>query len=1065
VESMSQASTEFALTTLIDNQGDNDLLNALRLLTSDGIELCIATAFFSLDALNMLGSNLEHLSRVRLIFGDDAAASQRLKLLEAVRTLSDRDLLKQRETDPLLQGLDIARKLIAEGKLEARVYVKDKFHAKAYLATCSGKLPLDGIVGSGNFTRPGLTQNIELNIHLNKDQAPQLKDWFESVWAQAEPDIITEDLLKEILRQIELYSPYAIYLRSLLAFGDYVQGREPIPESKLLKLLDAHQEDGFRQALKLIDREGGAMVCDGVGLGKSFIALALMEHFLQRGERVLLLAPKAILRASWERYLRDFLNRYQTGFRSLRIEPITWLGFEPELTEDDLRKLAEKGESPPRVTPKLRDSHEELDLLSEQSEVIIIDESHNFRKSNSQRYVNLLRILQPKLLGRKKVILLTATPLNTDYVDVAAQFRLITLNDGALGGIAFEQLQREATNADTEARKDPEVQPNLFDQDSTPKLIQALESVAIQRSRRTCKLLAEARGKSLRFPEREAPHQLKYSLSDTYKHMVFKTEENFNELAKFLASYQKEVKRASSAETGIQSRKLILPKHGLRLSAYMPERYRLEAAASLRDAQVEAFLVSLVFTNVIKQLESSIDAFEGILRSLGAGLCARLHYVFGEEVESVLEEHLPWIQRGVKHFESELEVYDEVQTGITEEEEEYLGKLRTRLRVERTLSGFGPETHNVKLWKSHIISDLKTLAQIYVYAARAKAAEEDYKLDAVEAVVREQLDNGRKVLIFTQSVKTAHYIERELQARLDQRVDRVTADVDGEARQKILHGFSPKYNPVDQEDMWPHRCNVLVCTDVLSEGVNLQEAGCILNYDLHWNPVRLIQRIGRVDRRLRDDDEGRSFSILNVVPPPEIEGLINLVGTVEGRKRKISQLLGLDQSFFSAEDEEGTLREFNALVDGTTSKRDEVLARYSQTVEITPEQTKIAEAMPQGGFGVWKGAPSHSLYGVFWIKALPETTEEDKKKLKAVLDRPVFVLRSLESNAVETDPTKILDLLGSIKEDEQSGMPSDEDILKKTLKLMRKDAWNELKNFELKNRLTIELDCWMELRP
>ena len=222
------AAEPYPLTSIIDNQQGNTLQNALNLITENGRELWIATAFFSLDALNMVGENLVHAERIRLLFGDDACARQRNALIRAMQERSDADLLKQREADPLLNGLRLAKQLIDEGRIEARVYTQEKFHAKLYISHRSGYPPASGIVGSGNFTRSGLTRNIELNVRLIEEQTEKLIAWYEARWAEAQADDITAVLREQINRHIRLYDPYAIYLKALLAWGDHVQGRAPL---------------------------------------------------------------------------------------------------------------------------------------------------------------------------------------------------------------------------------------------------------------------------------------------------------------------------------------------------------------------------------------------------------------------------------------------------------------------------------------------------------------------------------------------------------------------------------------------------------------------------------------------------------------------------------------------------------------------------------------------------------------------------------------------------------------------------------------------------------------------
>ena len=1048
------------LSSIIDNQGDNTLYTGLQHITERGKELCIASGYFSIDALNRLGEKLEDATEVRLLFGDETSKWHRKQLIEAMRIRSEADLLEHRATDPLLSRLEHALKLIDEGRLKARVYTKAKFHAKTYIASVAGHPPLKAIVGSGNFTPQGLSENIELNVHASLEQAGQLQGWFEERWAEAEEDDVTLDLRKEIKRHFQLYDPYSIYVRALLAWGDWVQGRQALPRSTIVPLLDPHQEDGFRQALNIIDREGGVMICDGVGLGKSYIALAIIEHALRQGESVLLLAPRAILDASWDYYLRDYLRRYSLGFDVLKALPITWFGFKPEPTEVERNRAEGKGEPLPAVKAADRDKYEELDAWAEQAQVVVIDESHNYRRTDANRYVNLLRMLQPKLLGKKKVVLLTATPLNTDYQDVTAQFRLITLESGAVGGLPIKELQAEAAREDNAAIRDSERTPDLFS-GHVQLLQKAMHSVAIQRSRATCKLLAETRGQVLRFPNREALAQIAYPLSPLYKSLVEKTRHDFEELAKFIRAYREEVSRAAGTESKkLRKGAIQLPKEGLRFSAYLPDRYKREESDSLRDAQVESFLVSLVFINVMKQLESSIAAFEGIIRALGAGLCARLSYIFGDEVDGVLAEHLSWIRAPVRHFDTEDELFEHDPAGLTEQDEDYLKNLQESLKVHKGLADFGPETHDTKTWRAHIESDLRKLKEIHERTIVARDGGDDLKLHEIAAQVASQRAEGRKVLIFTQSVRTADYLYQQLPSFMpEERIERITASVQGERRRQLLHAFSPRYNPLEQAPLEFHELGVLISTDVLSEGVNLQEAGCILNYDLHWNPVRLIQRIGRVDRRLRDDDPGHSFSILNVVPPAEIEEIINLVGTVEGRKRKILKLLGLDQSFFSATDEAGTLQEFNKMVEGDTSARDLVLTNYVDAFTNRTKDVDASEAAPKGAFGVWEDAPMDGWFGLFRVILRDEAAPADRESFAPLVGSPIAVLKT---DKLIMEPSAILEVLSKTIPGQPSGKPSDGEVLKERLSDLRRIAIQSIPNRT--QSVTVELDCWMEMR-
>lgn len=1067
---MSASTPASSMTSIIDNREGNTLHKALDSIVVNGEELWIATAFFSLDALNLIGEKLQQFSKVRLLFGDDASKSQRKALLDRMRQDSDRDLLSQRTDSPLLAGLEHAQTLIDEGRLEARCYVKAKFHAKAYishLATPSGPNTAFGILGSGNFTRPGLMANIELNAHLSPDQTAQLIEWYKARWEEAEEDEVTEEIKREIKRHLHLYDPHTIYLKSLLAWGDHVQGRKPLKPLEVLPLLDPHQVHAYQQALKILEREPGVMVCDGVGLGKSFVALALMEHWLSEGSRVLLVAPKAILKSSWEGYLRRYLSKYSRGFSNIHAKPMTWFGFDGQGDEEEIELLKE---------------------YAEQADVVIIDESHNFRNSAAKRYENLYKVVAPNSRGRKKIVLLTATPVNTSYEDLAVQFQILTHDDGVISGIPRVQLTAHARKRDAELRKAklPTDQDTLFDYSSivADKLLgTALEAVAIQRSRRTCRELAEAAGKRLRFPKREDPIEVHYALGSGHQALIREAKLRFEELGKYLQAYTEAVTRASGQNMTLDFGDA--PQNGLKFSGYLPNLFQKgEKEVSNRNAQVEAFLAKMVFVNVMKQLESSTPAFQSIIEALGHGLALRLRHYCGDEpsVQSALARHQDWIKLPTNPEPEDKDLGEEPEDAPADEAsggetDDFICREEKRAIKRLKGLGFSRQTHDIDRWRDDIINDLDHLETIH-QRCQSAMREADGKLAEIEARIRDERAKGRKVLVFTQSRRTADYIRPELEKRLGEHVGLVNADIGGDTRARILNAFSPKYNDLPTRgrtgEMKPlPEMHILISTDVLSEGVNLQEAGCIINYDLHWNPTRLIQRIGRVDRRLREEDPDHSFDIYNVFPPKAIEDVIELVDTVESRKRKIGRLLGLDVSFFRATDPAGTLREFNRLYEGGTTPREAQLIEYVKQINLPEDDQAAADALPPGALGVWKDAPINGVFALFrviWRKfdadgreIDPDTIPEvDRLRFGNLIGAPRLVLNNLDEGSMTHDAPAILEALSQTVKGEPSGFPSDPEDLKSRLRKLRESALSTIR--DRTQSVTVELVCWMEMK-
>jgi superfamily II DNA or RNA helicase/HKD family nuclease len=1047
--------------SIIDNSEGNLLIDGLGKISQNCTHFDIASAFFSLDALGMLAEKLESAENIRLLFGDDASKSDRKKLLAALRERSDTDLAAQRTSDPTLTNLQKAKDLIKAGKFEARCYTKKKFHAKAYIAHVPHHPNINSVMGSGNFTRYGLTQNIELNAHMGIEQTKELRDWFQERWDEAEQDNVTDDLLKEISRQLDLYDPYAIYQKALLAWGNFYQGGIDTEESlRIRDTLDPHQQLGYRRALEVLKRENGVMVCDGVGLGKSFIALALMEHYCQDKKNVLLIAPKSIMESSWNSYLDTFLSRYRQPFGTIHEKLMTDLAI--DLDEEP-------------TSDKIARKQEEITRLAERADVIVIDESHNFRSTNAQRYINLYKIVEsisqlPE--KRKKVILLTATPVNTSYHDLSAQIALVTHDQGSIAGYEIDQIRAATRDLDSRRDDDQPVQLSFeyADQDdsSAKRLDKVLESLLIQRKRTTCVELAQAQGKVLLFPKREKPQVINYELSDSFSEVVTLAEKRFAPIAALLRKIRLEYEKAAASGIDFKPPKMPAKTEGIKFAAFLPEQYRIGGGISKRSYQVEITLASLVFTNTLKQLESSPPAFQGILQSLGLGLITRLKYVCGEEANVDIEPHVGWIRTSLHSIEVDNTGVDVESGELADvngtELDEWLEKAITSRHLYHKLADFNAETFDVPRWRKDILNDLRYLKEIHALTLEARQFQ-DLKLESVKQKIAPRLANQQRILVFTQSQRTAFYLEKQLvEAFPNHGVARIDSNVKQETRADILYGFCPLYNPrprlINRE-----RVDILICTDVLSEGVNMQEAECILNYDIHWNPVRLIQRIGRVDRRLdpAKNPEPHTFSILNCLPPNEINDIIKLVNTVEKRRTIIDRTLGIDASFFKATDPEGTLREFNHEIDGVPSALDRANERFVRALaEPDPALAAVLAILPPGAFGVWDKALNQGLFALFEMRGTDSLTPGDADRFRSIIGRPVLAMKS--GTRVLTDAGDILEILSGTVKGEKSANPGDTQELKQTLTQLKNVVNQSFRSINLPATIQPRLVCSLELR-
>ena len=331
----------------------------------------IATGYFEIGALLALDGKWQTLDKIRILMGAEMTHRTRKALLESVRSLAvkvlDGSIEAEKGGSPFLHGVPAILQALRSGQIECRVYDKDKFHAKAYIT--HAKLEVVGaqaLVGSSNFTAPGLTKNIELNIQVQSTrEVAQLQEWFEVHWNDATE--VTDAVVDTISRHTHLYSPFDVYAKAL---QEYFRGHELTASewdetrSKMFPRIDRYQKEAYWALMKIARQYGGAFLCDGVGLGKTFVGLMLIERLvLHEGKRVVLFAPKAAKEGVWEPHLREWLPHIGgvgggADFSNLAVFSHTDLG--------------RAGEFPERFR-----------RIAELADVVIIDEAHHFRNPGS----------------------------------------------------------------------------------------------------------------------------------------------------------------------------------------------------------------------------------------------------------------------------------------------------------------------------------------------------------------------------------------------------------------------------------------------------------------------------------------------------------------------------------------------------------------------------------------------------------------------------------------------------------------------------------------------------------
>ena len=397
---------------IVDNSDqDWKVLNYLHDWCQLSERMDIATGYFEIGSLLALKNEWQKVDHIRILMGDEV--SQRTKKafelsLSRAKERLDSGLEVEKEKNDFLKGVPAIAEGIRSGKILCRVYRKDKFHAKAYI-THARQVVIGSfaLVGSSNFTYPGLSENIELNVQITGRQVNTLQEWYEKHWDDAED--VTEDVLQTIDRHIQDYSPFDIYAKSL---QEYFRGHEMTAseweqqESVIYSMLAPYQQEGYHGMLKRAKRYNGALLCDGVGLGKTFVGLMLIERLVMHERKnVVLFVPKAARESVWESTLRRYLPHIFGAYSRLEIYNHT-----------DLMRGG--------VYPEM------LETVRERADVVIIDEAHHFRNTGTKgdkegehrsRYWHMFDIS-----AGKTVYMLTATPVNNSLHDLRHMIELFS---------------------------------------------------------------------------------------------------------------------------------------------------------------------------------------------------------------------------------------------------------------------------------------------------------------------------------------------------------------------------------------------------------------------------------------------------------------------------------------------------------------------------------------------------------------------------------------------------------------------------------------------------------------
>ena len=822
----------------------------------------IVSAYFSVYGYEALQDALNQVDDVRFLFGDPASVGELDPGKQELQsfTLTEGGLSPNR----VLQQKHLAQacaEWVAGSNVSIRSIGKTNFlHGKMYLAEAADRQT--SVVGSSNFTRNGLGcgsgANLEINLATtDKATHAELRAWFDDLWADEKMTRnVKQDVLDVLNRLGKEHAPEIIYYKTLYElFKADIEARRDgerqladlhLYDTQIWQALYNFQRDGAISIINRLKTQGGCILADSVGLGKTWTALAVIKYFELQNENVLVLCPKK-LRDNWALYPVHNAQRHNP-FAADRF------GY-TLLSHTDLSR-----------NTGMADGVDLANFNWSSFKLIIIDESHNFRNDRRSytndkgeiqhsRYSRLLKeVIKDGV--RTKVLMLSATPVNTSLIDLRNQIYLMTERRDdtfreSLGihniGQLLNAAQRQFKQWETSARQGQRDKAKLLESLGAD-FLRLQDAVSIARSRRQIKTFyADEMERIGRFPDHAAPDN-RYPPTDRDGELSYQV------LAEQIDRFTLSVYRPSD---------------------YLVDETRRQQLAdekkttNFNQADRENFLVAMMRTNFLKRLESSAH-------SLTLTLSRTLN-----KIDDLLGQ--------IERYESNTLAGNgevDVQPEADEDDEEFF--------INRARHPYHLRELDLVRWKEDLRRDRATLRAAHGRIA-AVTPQRDGKLHDIRQAIRHKAEHpssdqdgkpNRKLLVFTTFKDTAQYLYDNLSG-LAKDLGLNLAMVSGDDTRTtsgsnnfnaILTNFAPRAR--GRTDAETSEIDLLIATDCISEGQNLQDCDTVMNYDIHWNPVRLIQRFGRIDRM---GSRSRAVRMLNYWPTSDMEVYLRLKSRVQAR--------------------------------------------------------------------------------------------------------------------------------------------------------------------------------------
>lgn len=830
-------------------------------------KISIVSAYFTIYAFEKLKDSLKGIKSLRFLFVDPTFTKEKEEIREFyINKLKREQQLSGTEYEIKLRN-ELTQSRVAKecadwikSKVDFRSLKKSDI-SRARAIHVENKDSDFIIQGTLDFTSVGLgfsnSNKLEMNMYSDdKSATKEMLSWFDEIWENQD---MVEDVKEAVLKNIQtIYkenTPESIYFSTLYnLFKDYlgelteesiIKSKTGFKDTLVWNKLYKFQRDGVMGAIDKLEKYNGCIIADSVGLGKTFEALAVVKYYELRNHRVLVMCPKK-LRDNWMMYRANDIRNVLANDR---------FGYDI-LNHTDLSR--EKGASGDINLETINWGNYDL---------VVIDESHNFRnndprKNKKTRYKKLMEdIIRAGV--KTKVLMLSATPVNNKMNDLKNQVAFITeANDSALeneGIISISQTLRVAQYQFNKWLEKPAEERKL---DSllahlNVDYFKLLDALTIARSRKHIEKYYDLTeiGK---FPERLKPKNVKSKID---------LEEEFPSFE----SINDSIKRLTLAIYA--PLKYVMPD---KMQKY-EELYDIAVqggASSFKQTDREKNIVNLMRVNILKRLESSVHSYNLTLDKIAGKISAVI-----DKIDSFAQSDV---------YEVDIEDADESLDG----DDEQLEAMTIGSKVRVDLGDM-----DLVRWRADLEEDLIRLQDL-VHQARLVTITRDAKLADLKQVIAKKIENkinagNDKVVIFSAFADTAEYLYKDISSWALKTFQINSALVTGCGMNKTtskeipthLSGILTNFSPISKEKskVYPNikdEIDILIATDCVSEGQNLQDCDCLVNYDIHWNPVRIIQRFGRIDRI---GSKNESVQLINFWPDMELDSYIKLEARVRGR--------------------------------------------------------------------------------------------------------------------------------------------------------------------------------------